>query len=178
MTRKYGRRAASSILIVAIAAAFVLAGCTPKKPGADNENSTDGIVINSTLTLYVGAVVDNETELTAPLGEPLKRQESASCIGVGNDVNLTYDGFSITLYPHGDSAHVIGGIKITSSKYATVSGVRPGDDLTAIDPALYSLKTVEGGNYTYVMGDSEYYLIASVDDEGNITRIVMGRQTG
>ena len=176
MARRSGRRAAvlTIAVIIAVAATLALAGCTPQGPGKNAKNSTDGIVINSSLTLYVGAVVNNETELTAPLGEPLKRQESQSCIAVGTDVNLEYEGFSITLYPNGEGSHMIGGIKITSAKYATASGVRPGDGLNAIDPSIYSLKTVSGGNYTYIMGESEYFLIASVDDDGNITRLVLG----
>ncbi|MBO4327683.1 MAG: hypothetical protein J5950_10465 [Clostridia bacterium] len=174
MASRRGRQAAALLLIIAIVAAIVPAGCAPRGPGKDNKNSTDGIVISSSLALYIGAVVNNETELTAPLGEPVRRQESQSCIAAGTDVNLEYDGFSITLYPDGNGAHLIGGIKISSAKYATVFGVRPGDSLSAIDPAIYSLKTADGGNYTYIMGESGYFLIASVDDAGNISRIVLG----
>lgn len=174
MARRFERPAAALVLIIAVIAALIPAGCTPRGSGVDNGTGSDGIVVSSSLTLFIGAVVNNETELTAPLGEPVRRQESQSCIAAGTDVNLEYDGFSITLYPDGNGAHLIGGIKITSSKYATASGVRPGDGLTAIDPAIYSLKSADGGNYTYIMGESDYFLIASVDDAGNISRIVLG----
>ena len=156
------------LTLTLIAAAF--AGCSTQ----GKKETSDGIVISPSVKLYIGAVIENETELTAKLGEPVKRQESQSCIAVGTDVNLSYDGFSIVLYPHEETAHVIGSIKISSDKYSTVSGMRPGDNIASVDPSGYTLSYSATNTYTYTMGSSENYLIVSTDGEGNIASIILG----
>lgn len=159
------------LLILALAlSSAAFAGC--KK--TDGKETSDGIVISPSFMLYIGAVIENETELTARLGEPVKRQESQSCIAVGTDVNLVYDGFSITLYPHEENAHVIGAIKISSAEYSTVSGIRPGDNIASMELSPYSLTYAATNTYTYTLGSSSDFLIASTDSEGNIANIILG----
>ena len=167
--------AVALVLTAALLALF--SGCRPSGP--KTAESADGIVVSDSLKIFIEDVVENETELTARLGEPVRRQESQSCIAVGTDINLDYEGFSITLYPHGESAHVVGSIKITSSKYATATGIRPGDNISSLDSSPYTLRSHydsvnESGTFTYFMGDSVYFLVASVDDPGVITRLILG----
>ena len=143
-------------------------------PGRTNRDHTDGIVLSESFTIAIGDVFENETELTARLGEPVRRQESQSCIAVGTDINLSYDGFSLTLYPSGDSAHVVGNIKLSSPSFATIRGIRPGDALSSIDATPYSLSSHSGSDYTYFLDNSSCFLIVSVDDSGAITRLILG----
>ena len=164
--------AALAALLLTAAILMLLPGCAPA--GKKNSSGTDGIVLSDSFTISIGDVFENETELTARLGEPVRRQESQSCIAVGTDVNLSYDGFSLTLYPSGESAHVVGNIKLTSPSFATVSGIRPGNSLSSLDASPYSLRSHTGSDYTYFLDNSSCFLIVSVDDSGAITRLILG----
>ncbi len=164
-------------LLLTAALLAMFSGCRPSGP--KTAESSDGIVVSDSVKIFIGDVVENETELTARLGEAVRRQESQSCIAVGTDINLDYEGFSIALYPYGETAHVVGSIKITSPEYATATGIRPGDNISSLDSSPYTLRSHygsvnESGTFSYFMGDSVYFLVASADDSGTITRLILG----
>ena len=47
------------------------------------------------------------SELFAVIGEPVSEDAAPSCMGPGEDVNLSYDGFTVYTYKDGDSQIVV-----------------------------------------------------------------------
>ena len=157
--------------VVMILSAGLFTSCNKN---GENGGLDEGLYVDGKAVVKIGTVFSEDAELTGTLGTPLDRQESASCLGAGTDINFIYDGFSLTAYPYGDAGqHRVGQIKITGDQYSLSTGVSVGDNISSMESASYGLASHTGSSYTYDACGGQCSLVVSTDESGIITRIVL-----
>ena len=161
-------------MFVIAAIVCCLAAGSSCKGGAGKSGENEGVYQNGKALVIIGTVFSDDAELTAVLGEPVDRQEAASCLGAGTDITFTYDGYSFTAYPHGgaDSGqHRVGLIKINRAPYSIASGIQVGDNIDDVD--LSGFELVVNAYFAWYDACS----VALSVDSGRIARIVISEGT-
>ena len=173
MKKSFSQMHRTVAIFVAAAIVLCLIAASSCK-SAGKSGGSEGVYQNGKALVIIGTVFSDDAELTAVLGEPVDRQEAASCLGAGTDITFTYDGYSFTAYPHGgaDSGqHRVGLIKINRAPYSIGSGIQVGDNIDDVDLSGFELI----GN-TY-FGWYDLCSVALGVENGRVTKIVITEKT-
>ena len=115
----------------------------PAAPTGEFSRSDLGLALDGK-TYYLR---EDSADLLAALGDDYEFSEIVSCVYSGMDKTFVYPGVTVNTVPV-DGKDIIEMITLTDAAYATLRGVKPGQDMGAIT-AAYGEDYFDDGYITY-----------------------------
>jgi hypothetical protein len=179
-------------LIIILALAVMLVGCSNSGKKDDQSNGTDNGSAQGSDTADTADSKDASSQgvqkdgymfaskdVTIPmnvdaapiiekLGDPIEKLEAPSCAFQGMDKIYNYGSFELDTYPN-DGADYVSSVDFKDDTVSTPEGICIGSTLADVEAAYGKDYTEESGLYTYIKGDSKLTFIIKDDAVEAIT---------